>query len=130
MTRYAKRKDANHNEIRDHFIRLLGANNVLDCFRFGDGFPDLVVQYSGLTMLVEIKTATGKLTKAQKKCPLMMRVVRNRRGVEETVMVLQTWADVLRQNMVMHKTREEADEATDKSGGGRERMGAIVGRET
>lgn len=109
MTRYAKRKDANHNEIRDEFIRLLGARNVLDCFRFGDGFPDLVVQHSGLTMLVEIKTATGTLTKAQKKCPLMMRIVRDKAGVEETVRTLKKWHRAIR-------TSEEMYEAVDKTG--------------
>ena len=112
--RRAAKVDGNHAELREYF-RELGCV-VFDASGVGQGFADLVCQWGGLTMLVEIKTEKGKLTKAQKKCPLMMRVVRNRRGVEETVMVLQTWADVLRQNLVAHKTREESNEQADRAG--------------
>ena len=42
-------------------------------------------------MLVEIKTEKGKLTKAQEKCKLPQRLVRNQADVEETVRVLKQW---------------------------------------
>lgn len=42
-------------------------------------------------MLVEIKTETGKLTKAQKACKLPQRLVRNEADVEETVKTLRRW---------------------------------------
>lgn len=112
--RRAARTDANHAEIRDYF-RELGCV-VFDACRMGSGFADLVVQFGGLTMLVEVKQQLGKLTKSQKDSPLMMRIVRDRRGAEETVKTLQTWADVLRQNLVAHQTREQAEESADKSG--------------
>lgn len=91
MPRYAKRVDANHGEIRNEFRKLLGENNVFDCYAAGGGFPDLVVQFGGVTMLCEVKTATGRLTKAQKRFPLMMRLVRNVADVTETVNVLKKW---------------------------------------
>lgn len=83
--------DANHGEIRDEFRKLLGAGNVFDCYAFGGGFPDLVVQFGGVTMLCEVKTATGRLTESQKGFPLMMRLVRNVADVAETVRVLKSW---------------------------------------
>lgn len=91
MPRYAKRVDANHGEIRDEFRKLLGDSNVFDCYAFGNGFPDLVVQFGGVTMLCEVKTAKGRLTEAQKGFPLMMRLVRNVADVAETVSVLKRW---------------------------------------
>lgn len=87
----AKRTDANHAEIRTEFRRLLGDDRVFDSSAFGHGFPDLVVQYAGLTMLVEVKTKTGKLTKAQKESGLMMRLVRTVQEAQETVAVLKHW---------------------------------------
>lgn len=90
--RWNKRKDANHNEIRDHFIELLGPENVMDCFRFGEGFPDLVIQYNGHPMLIEVKTPTGTLTNAQERCKLNMRVVRTKAEADDAVRVLKTFA--------------------------------------
>jgi len=95
VSKYAKRVDANHGEIRDAFRRILGADGVVDCSRFGSGFPDLLIGYGGLCMPVEVKTATGKLTDSQKKFPLMMRLVRNFDDVTETVAVLKRWHEAI-----------------------------------
>jgi len=91
MPKYAKRVDTNHAEIRSAFRRILGDENVCDTSKAGFGLGDLVITHGGIVMLVEIKTATGKLTKAQEKCKLPQRLVRNQNDVEETVRVLQRW---------------------------------------
>ena len=91
MTRYAKRVDGNHAEIRGHFRALLGDGCVVDTSKAGFGLGDLAIAHGGIVMLIEIKTATGKLTKAQERCPLPQRLVRNLADVEETVRVLKRW---------------------------------------
>lgn len=53
MPRRAARKDANHNDIQDAFVRL--GWSVADTSRLGDGFPDLVAAKHGETVLVEVK---------------------------------------------------------------------------
>jgi hypothetical protein len=59
MSRYRRRpsghKDANHDTIVGE-LRQLGAT-VLETHALGDGAPDLVVGYQGLTALVELKSA-------------------------------------------------------------------------
>lgn len=90
--RYANRTDANHSEIRTAFRRLLGDKRVFDSSAVGDGFADLVCQYGGLTLLVEVKTERGKLTKAQKDSGLMMKIVRNLDDVEDAVRTLKRWS--------------------------------------
>lgn len=91
MSRYAKRTDANHADIRQAFRRLLGVENVVDTSRAGFGLGDLVIAYGGISMLIEVKTATGKLTKAQQASKLPQRLVRNIEDVAETVRVLKRW---------------------------------------
>ena len=62
---YAKKPDANHEEIRDG-LRQCGYR-VFDSHHFGDGFPDLVVQNrDGVIVLVEIKSPRGRFTAAEK----------------------------------------------------------------
>jgi len=63
MTLWAKRTDSNHTEIRDA-MRSMGAQ-VFDLSGAGKGAPDTIVNMDGRILLVEIKTPTGKLTKAQ-----------------------------------------------------------------
>jgi hypothetical protein len=46
-------------------------------------------------MLIEIKTAKGKLTKAQKACKLPQRLVRNIKDVQDSVDTLMEWNRVL-----------------------------------
>ena len=70
MTRYARRLDANHAEIKAAFDKL--GCSVVDLSRMGEGCPDLAVGYGGLSMFVEIKDGTKppsarKLTKPQEK---------------------------------------------------------------
>lgn len=88
----AKRVDANHAEIRDYFRSLLGKENVKDCSRFGEGFPDLQIWYGFLVMGIEIKTATGKLTAAQERSNMPMRLVRSTADADESVRVLKRWS--------------------------------------
>lgn len=92
---YARRTDANHSEIREAF-RKLGCK-VFDACRVGDGFPDLVVQWSGITMLCEVKTALGKKSAAQEGSEMMARTVRTMDDVAETVNVLRRWHKALRE---------------------------------
>ena len=74
MTRYAKRRDANEPTLVDA-MRTLG----LKVF-YTNELGDLIVQYAGLTELVEVKTETGKLTTAQckrKQAGLNARIIRS-----------------------------------------------------
>ena len=52
--------DANQHEIVDA-LRNIGAD-VLSLAPMGNGCPDLLVHFRGVTMLMEVKSATGKLT--------------------------------------------------------------------
>lgn len=63
--RRAAQVDANHAEIVDAF-RKMGAT-VLDLSRVGGGCPDLLVGRRGENLLVEVKTARGKLRETQQK---------------------------------------------------------------
>lgn len=110
--RRAAKTDANHAEIRDYF-RSKGCI-VVDMSSFGRGVPDLLVQIGGLTMPVEIKTAKGKLTEAQKKCPLMMRVVRDKAGADETIATLERWCRTLRNNLTHEELYEQIERLGDK----------------
>ena len=60
---HAKRRDLNHAEIRDA-LRAVGWS-VYDSGSVGKDFPDLVVGAAGLTFLVEIKSAAGRLSEGQ-----------------------------------------------------------------
>ena len=53
MTYYKKRVDENQNQIIHTFIAL-GAS-VLNLSRVGQGCPDLLIGYKGISCLVEIK---------------------------------------------------------------------------
>lgn len=89
----ARRVDKNHGEIKRAFEKL--GCRVFDAYAVGKGFPDLVVQWSGVTMLVEVKTAHGKLTQSQKDSNLMARLVRTSEDVAETVRVLRRWSQAI-----------------------------------
>jgi hypothetical protein len=70
MTRYAKRVDANHAEIRDA-LRAAGYD-VIDISKCGNGVPDLSVQVAPfLAVMLEVKDgakakSAQKLTEAEK----------------------------------------------------------------
>jgi Holliday junction resolvase-like predicted endonuclease len=98
---YARRTDANHGEIRDAF-RKLGCR-VFDACRVGQGFPDLVVQYGGMTLLVEVKTRTGTLTDAQEGSELMAKVVRDMDDVADAVATLKRWCEGVRSSNPLAK---------------------------
>ena len=62
---YKKNKpDGNHAEIRDG-LRQAGYV-VKDCFRSGEGIPDLMVAGGGRVVMLEIKQGSAKLTDAEK----------------------------------------------------------------
>ena len=60
----AAKVDANQPEIVEAF-RQLGCS-VLHLHMVGSGCPDLLIGCNGFNVLVEVKTATGKLTDDQK----------------------------------------------------------------
>jgi Holliday junction resolvase len=64
MTYYKKRVDENQKQIVHAFIAL-GAS-VLNLSRVGEGCPDILIGYKGVTCLVEIKSnEKAKFTEAQ-----------------------------------------------------------------
>lgn len=65
MSRYARRKDNNQNEIVEA-IRWNGYT-VLDLSGAGNGIPDLLISNKSHMWLVEIKSKYGKLTPVQQK---------------------------------------------------------------
>lgn len=76
MTRYAKRVDGNHSEIRDEFRRLMSKDDVIDTSRFGSPFGDLMLKRGHLIRSVETKYRSGGLTKAQERETLPYVLVR------------------------------------------------------
>lgn len=79
--------DANHVEIAGYF-RELGCS-VADTSDAGGGFPDLVVGVTGVNLLVEVKTDTGRLKTTQEHFIEIWRgqycIVRTRADVIELV---------------------------------------------
>jgi hypothetical protein len=63
VTRYARRKDVNHNDMQSEFERL--GYKVKDTSRLGDDFPDFIVAKHGQQALIEVKADTGKLSQGQ-----------------------------------------------------------------
>lgn len=63
LVRRRARVDANHTEIV-RTLRALGWS-VHDTSRVGGGYPDLTCAKAGVTVLVEVKAAKGKLTPDQ-----------------------------------------------------------------
>jgi hypothetical protein len=64
VMRRAARVDANHKEIADG-LRAIG-RSVLSLHRLGQDAPDLLVGNGDHNILVEVKTAKGKLSDGQK----------------------------------------------------------------
>ena len=91
------RRDANHKEITKAFEKL-GAT-VFDTSLLGGGFPDISVFYRGFTALVEIKTATGKLSPKQtewfSRHSGMCYVVRNEEEVTEVIRQIDRIVDII-----------------------------------
>lgn len=63
--RRAAKTDSNHSEIVKGLCHIFGPDCVFDASGVGKGFPDLVIGIRGKTLLMEIKTKTGKLTTDQ-----------------------------------------------------------------
>lgn len=67
MSRFARKQDANHNELKDAYERM--GVSVLDLSKVAEltqpGCPDLLCAIHGFTWLSETKTMTGDLSPAQ-----------------------------------------------------------------
>ena len=91
--RRAAKIDANQPDIVEAF-RKMGCD-VLHTHTLGKGAPDLVVVYSGIALLVEIKGAKGKLTEAQETLYSTLRtrprIVRDVQEAWSVVEVLKGW---------------------------------------
>jgi hypothetical protein len=61
---WANRRDKTHSLVIEA-LRAYGWT-VRDTSRVGQGFPDLLIAKRGRTVLVEIKTSTGRLKEVQK----------------------------------------------------------------
>lgn len=63
--RWRQKPDANQKDIVAALEKI--GCTVYDGSRIGGGFPDLVVGYRGLSLLIECKTAKGRLRKEQER---------------------------------------------------------------
>lgn len=69
MSKYARKKDTNHNEMAAALVER--GCSVYDSSWIGRGFPDhIVTTPKGITFLLETKYRNGKLTPAQIKFQL------------------------------------------------------------
>jgi hypothetical protein len=86
--RWRQKPDANQPDIVAA-LESIGCS-VYDASRVGGGFPDLVVGFRGLTLLLEVKTARGRLRKEQQQWidewRGFTRVVRSSTDAIETVL--------------------------------------------
>ncbi len=91
--RRAAKIDANPPAIVEAF-REMGCD-VLHTHQLGQGAPDLVVTYSGISILVECKGDKGKLTEAQERLYSTLRtkprIVRDVTEAWDCVEVLRGW---------------------------------------
>lgn len=62
--RRASRTDSNHTAVAAQLRTIPGAD-VIDTHTLGDSFPDLIVGLLGVTVLVEVKAAKGRLSPGQ-----------------------------------------------------------------
>ena len=92
MRRFGK-VDSNHGEIAEAFGKL--GCSFLSLAPLGDGAPDAVIGYAGLSVLVEIKSGRGTLNEKQKGFWSTwkggIKLVRDLDGVLETVAMLKKW---------------------------------------
>ena len=104
--RRAARLDGNHREVVDEFRRF--GCSVLDMSRLGEGTPDLLIGYGGISLLVEVKdgkrppsrrTLTGDQVDFWLSWKQNPRVVKNLEEVAKTVNVLQTWHKYIEQGL-------------------------------
>ncbi len=97
------RKDKNHAQIVAEFQR--HGCGVLDLSPMGGGCPDILVSWSGLTMLCEIKDG-AKPPSARKLTPDQVKfwndwraspkIVKDESDVVDTVETLQRWSEAIR----------------------------------
>ena len=96
--RRAARTDGNHQAVISEFRRL--GCSVLDMSRLGEGAPDLLIGYGGISLLVEVKDGSKPPSKRALTTDQVQwwldwnqnpRVVRNLEQVAETVELLHRW---------------------------------------
>lgn len=63
--RYKANRDDNHKDVTQALEKI--GCTVHDASVVGGSFPDLVVGYRGLTMLIEVKTPKGRVKEGQRK---------------------------------------------------------------
>jgi hypothetical protein len=63
--RWAQKPDSNQSDVVQALEKI--GCSVFSLHRVGDSIPDLLVGYRGLTMLLEVKTERGKLSKEQER---------------------------------------------------------------
>ena len=104
MSRFARKKDANHNTLTAVF-EALGCR-VMDTSRLGGGAPDAIVQFGGMTMLIEIKDGSKppsarKLTPAEEAAhsKMMIRTVTDQDDVLTAVSTLRKWSQIVMSRM-------------------------------
>ena len=96
--RRAARVDANHADIKAAFLKL--GCSVLDLSQLGEGCPDLLIGYGGLSICVEVKDgakppSARKLTAAQRDWHLDwtggVRIVEDMEDAAKTANLLRGW---------------------------------------
>lgn len=102
--RRAHRQDGNHAAIKRAFERM--GCSVADLSALGNGCPDILAGFGGLSILVEIKDSDKspskrKLTPAEERFRMNWKggykVVENLDHVEETVNLLKGWHEAIRE---------------------------------
>ena len=86
MSKFAKRKDTNHNELKAYLIAK--GCDVVDMYAVGQGVPDLLVSYNGEDFWIEVKYLKGKQTDSQieflsKHKTLRYFIARNKGDIDE-----------------------------------------------
>lgn len=105
--RRAARVDSNHAEVKAAFLKL--GCSVLDLSAVGQGCPDLLIGYGGLSICVEVKDGSKvpsarKLTDAQRDWHLDwtggVRIVENMEDAALTANLLRKWKLAISQQKV------------------------------
>jgi Holliday junction resolvase len=99
-----KRVDQNHREIV-RALRQVPGVTVHSLHEMGNGCPDLIVGYRGLSVLVEVKTEKGKLNAMQEDwhrrwtgSPVV--IIRNDQDIETLITTLNATVQALAQASV------------------------------
>jgi hypothetical protein len=64
-SKFGNRQDSNHDDCKLQ-LSMLPGSQVIDMSGMGDDFPDLILGLRAQWFFVEVKTASGRLSKGQK----------------------------------------------------------------